>query len=461
MPARGFQRGTERQGRVKIPKHRDTATPPHPEPLAPIARNQSEFNLACRIAQLVEQLTVNQRVLGSSPNAAATYFWASVGISLPSLPSFENCPGRQPAVVNLVDIPEGVCVVKHGIPNSRMVEMVLALAIALASGQGAGKSPSLATELALARRDGMCTTLAELRTKFASSHDQDAGPIYRRILELTTTGVKSTRAFSKIFSPGSKPTLKQFLGATEAVEGSAPGSAKYANDLRAILSAGRNPTPEQTLAADKAVADFAPVYTLAAEAADRPHCSLVGYYGAPDMTFPICAGLKGIAKCLVYRARRRAAQGDWRGALQDVRTIVRTGRHAAEYPTFIGMFVGIAIDLIGEQTLDEIIDRNSHDTTFLSSAKRLSDDMDALPNLKHAVLGEYLQSLMLLSMPPTDASTRALSVKVLRRWRALYEALPEDPARWQDVYPAARRACSGGHVRSFDKRAYARLPFGS
>lgn len=93
------------------------------------------------------------------------------------------------------------------------------------------------------------------------------------------------------------------------------------------------------------------------DASEQPDCSFGHNYYWPhfDMLLPELMSLRRASKVLALEARRRAAEGDPRGALQCVDATFTVADHISREPILICLLVGIALDELAVTTLSAIV----------------------------------------------------------------------------------------------------------
>lgn len=103
----------------------------------------------------------------------------------------------------------------------------------------------------------------------------------------------------------------------------------------------------------------APTLALLREAAARPGCRFSRDWTRPSfaMLLPELQQLREAARLLQLATRRAAAEGRLVDAIRDLGLLARIGRHAAGEPLPISGLVGIAIDSLALDSLDEMLSR--------------------------------------------------------------------------------------------------------
>lgn len=74
-----------------------------------------------------------------------------------------------------------------------------------------------------------------------------------------------------------------------------------------------------------------------------------------DMSFPELFRLRGAARLLELDARRKAAGGNIRAALEDVDTLFAIARHASSEPTTVSLLMAVSIDSRAVRTLQDVL----------------------------------------------------------------------------------------------------------
>lgn len=208
-----------------------------------------------------------------------------------------------------------------------------------------------------------------------------------------------------------------------------------------------SPTPEEPLDPNEAdlrafLKKNEPALVLLRRAAAMPDCYFEHNYGQPsfDELLPELGQLRQGANLLVLDAKCRTADGDARGALEDVRCLLGMAAHLRAEPIVIGVLSAAAIEGLGVQTLEET----------LASARPKAEDL-ALPATDESapyqqsmgrafrmeeafVLGFFSAladtgdsgSLRLVNAPPVFITEPAASL-----WRVF--VLPDDIASYRRV----------------------------
>lgn len=104
---------------------------------------------------------------------------------------------------------------------------------------------------------------------------------------------------------------------------------------------------------------IAPLLRLAREATTRPGCDFGRDWNRPATWLSGAQNLRVLARDLALEARARAADGDVRGALENVLAIHRLAGHAGEEPPIISMLVSFALDTMAAESLQQILSRYS------------------------------------------------------------------------------------------------------
>lgn len=101
----------------------------------------------------------------------------------------------------------------------------------------------------------------------------------------------------------------------------------------------------------------APALALLREGGRKPGCYFDRDYGRPslDMLLPEVTRMRQAAPLLAADARCRAADGDMRGALEDVGAMFLLAEHAGSEPILVMVLVGIAIDKQAKRTLEAVV----------------------------------------------------------------------------------------------------------
>jgi hypothetical protein len=111
------------------------------------------------------------------------------------------------------------------------------------------------------------------------------------------------------------------------------------------------------------------------------------------LAFPEFADFKAIAKCLAMDAEFRARDGDWQGAVRDIRTARRLAAFSAADATLISKLVGIAIDAIILDTAGICASRFADNPAAISALRKALEDTKWDIDRDSAVRGEAYMSV--------------------------------------------------------------------
>lgn len=102
--------------------------------------------------------------------------------------------------------------------------------------------------------------------------------------------------------------------------------------------------------------DIQKIYALLAEAAKKPGANFdVDWHAGPNALLPHLQLMRQNAHLLACRTWVRTADGDTRGALADVQTMLKLNNHLNSEPCLISQLVLLATDSIAANTLQKII----------------------------------------------------------------------------------------------------------
>ena len=136
------------------------------------------------------------------------------------------------------------------------------------------------------------------------------------------------------------------------------------------------------------LARHAATLELIRQAADRDACRFTRDLSVQsfDTLLPELQGLRNEGRLLALAARRAAEEHRHADALADIMRIHRLGRHAAGQPMMVSYLVGIALDRMALEELDDLLPRlGSDDGPLLDSAAVhdfLGRRFDLLPSLR-------------------------------------------------------------------------------
>jgi hypothetical protein len=105
------------------------------------------------------------------------------------------------------------------------------------------------------------------------------------------------------------------------------------------------------------LSEYAPALALLRKAASMPSYYIEAQYVPPDpnMQTPPLLPFHTAGYLLALDARLRAAEGDMRGALEDVATSWGMARHIAEMPTDLGCMFAVSIDSTGSKPVEDVL----------------------------------------------------------------------------------------------------------
>ncbi|MFH0938373.1 MAG: hypothetical protein V1899_03720 [Planctomycetota bacterium] len=107
------------------------------------------------------------------------------------------------------------------------------------------------------------------------------------------------------------------------------------------------------------------------KATSLPSCYFERNYGQPsfEIPFPELARIRHSARLLAMAARVRAADGDVKGAIEDVAAIFNLSAHINQNPMLIAHLVAMAIYQIGKGTLDGVLNATNPTANDLAILK--------------------------------------------------------------------------------------------
>lgn len=237
-------------------------------------------------------------------------------------------------------------------------------------------------------------------------------------------------------------------------------SKPLAPDLKTIGAASmRDATIADLRATETALKKIAPMLSEVERASKLEQCAFERNWElGPTMLLPEYAHLKTFSKLYSTRAELSSLKGDWRSALNDIRTEYQLAQHTGQDPILIGMLVQVAQEAIANRSLERAISDHGRNPEFLREAAKVTDDVGPLPNLRHALGGEIvfgrkaipmIEGRASLSMSPGPEGPAkplpmekaffqskpvqgAFETKLIQFWRETYRDLPQDPAKWEE-----------------------------
>lgn len=113
-----------------------------------------------------------------------------------------------------------------------------------------------------------------------------------------------------------------------------------------------------------------PALQFAEQAAEKPGLDPAVDYSEPSLAIhiPHLAWMRQVSRLFATRALLRAEDGDWTGALADVRAIQRMAKSLRHEPTIIGQLVHTAVQAMAVKTLERVLERGHPDGEVLRSA---------------------------------------------------------------------------------------------
>jgi len=134
-------------------------------------------------------------------------------------------------------------------------------------------------------------------------------------------------------------------------------------------------TPEQKKRIEKWLNDNNEIFELVIAGAKKPyHWQTYGGHGDTtemmSILMPKLSGFRKLTFALLWRARRRAEQGRFKDAFDDMKSCYRLGQHIRGDKTLIEQLVGIAIEAMSVRTIREIVGEYEIDSAILADLQR-------------------------------------------------------------------------------------------
>lgn len=208
-------------------------------------------------------------------------------------------------------------------------------------------------------------------------------------------------------------------------------------------------------------------------AADKPGCRFVRDLTRPsvDLLLPEMSEIRKAARLLAVAARRAAADGNARSALQDVVRLHRIATHSASEPILICGLVGQAIDTMALETLATLLPKLTPQDLPLLDEVGLRDFLATPMSYRRHFIGEEAFGLATLadlaegrySLQSFNAETTASAGSRIQSFDSpftlLYRCflLPTDVAGYRDVMRRYRAITDHGSASTGFPQAAAKL----
>ncbi len=102
---------------------------------------------------------------------------------------------------------------------------------------------------------------------------------------------------------------------------------------------------------------------------------------------------RSLARATQIRCQQRIASGEIDAAIEDILTLFYLGRHAQQPNILITRLVGIAIEMMGEQTIRSFVRHGNPSAEQLAALRSQLENLPATPPLDHNLQGEMLMAL--------------------------------------------------------------------
>jgi len=284
-----------------------------------------------------------------------------------------------------------------------------------AYGQAAADLPA---QLALAKQEGLPVTLDQLVADMKVSDADNAGPDYKAL-------------FPIILAPGSvRDAFRPFDGISEKDSG---------------IAAKRAALPALTA-----------VLEQARQISSKPRCNFNrDYRKGFALALPEFSYLRRIARALCFESETRSREGNWAGALHDLKAAQKIGRHLGDEPIEVGVLIQLSTEVLVQRSFERVIADHAQNAPFLAEAKRVEDGFGPLPDFRRTVGTNLVitsaalkdpETLKYLQEPPGSDSFKeplakfrfnistvrdAYADKAVSRYRQLYAAISPRMEDWE------------------------------
>jgi len=284
-----------------------------------------------------------------------------------------------------------------------------------AYGQAASDLPA---QLALAKQEGLPVTLDELVAGMRVSDAENAGPDYKAL-------------FPIILSPGSvRDAFRPFDGFSE-----------------------KDPDNDAKRAALPALTA---VLEQARQISAKPRCDFNrDYRKGFALALPEFSYLRRIVRALCFESETRSREGNWAGALEDLKAAQKIGRHLGDEPIEMGVLIQLSTEVLVQRSFERVIADHAQNAAFLAEAKRVEDGFGPLPDFRRTIGTNLVitsaalkdpETLKLLQETPGSESFKdplaqfrfnistvrdAYADKAVTRYRQLYAATSSRLEDWE------------------------------
>jgi len=214
-----------------------------------------------------------------------------------------------------------------------------------AYGQAAADLP---TQLALAKQSGLPVTVDELVAGMKVPDAENAGPEYKAL-------------FPIILAPG---TVREALRVFEGISERDPGNAAKKAALPALTA----------------------VLEQARQISAKPRCNFNRDYRIGiALLLPEFAYVRWIVRALCFEAETRSQEGNWAGALEDLKAAQKMGGHLGDEPIAIGVVVQLSTEVFVQRSFVRVTADHAQNAAFLAEARQVEDGFGSLPDFRRTV----------------------------------------------------------------------------
>ena len=218
---------------------------------------------------------------------------------------------------------------------------------------------TLPAEIAGAKKEGLPTTITDLRPHPPVSDADNAAPLYRKLTALYGKQSKKDADADKVF-------VTEHLKVKER-------TSQDDQEIRTYLKT------------------FATELDLSERAAQKPSCDFArDWRKGFDVTFPELSVMRSGARLLMLRAAVESDENQPIMALHDVTLAAKIAQHSASDPTLIASLVKIAIQAVASRRFVEILQRYGTDPAIFAAAQEAATALADPIDLRRVFGGEMV-----------------------------------------------------------------------
>ena len=273
---------------------------------------------------------------------------------------------------------------------------------------------TLPAEIAGAKKEGLPTTIEDLRPKPPVSDADNAAQTYRKLIALYSRQSKKAADADKTF-------------VTEHLKVKAR-TPQNDQEIRAYLKT------------------YATELTLSERAAQKPQCDFARDWSKGfNVIFPELSVMRSGARLLMLRAAVESDENQPIPALHDVTLAAKVAQHSASDPTLIASLVKIAILAVANRRFVEILQRHGNDSAIFPAAQEAATALADPIDLRRVFGGEMvlgratIQNITASDTADLPGGVRLpANVQVQQQMKAAWEA--RMIANWRTVQRQLRNS---------------------